>query len=67
MQFGDAADATASQEMYEACRAAGVTFFDTAHMYTGGASETLLGGFVAKARDQLIIATKAGYTGGSGR
>ncbi|MBM7066624.1 aldo/keto reductase [Actibacterium sp. 188UL27-1] len=67
MQFGDRADATASREMYKACRAAGITFFDTAHVYTGGASETLLGQFVAPERDGLTIATKAGYTGGSSR
>ncbi|MEM8581930.1 MAG: aldo/keto reductase [Pseudomonadota bacterium] len=67
MQFGGTADAGASRAMYEASRAAGVTFFDTAHMYTDGAAEELLGGFVAQERDQLIIATKAGYTGGSGR
>ena len=67
MQFGGTADAAASQAMYEACRGAGVTFFDTAHMYTEGAAEELLGGFVAQESEQLIIATKAGYTGGSGR
>lgn len=67
MQFCGTADAQASQEMYEACRTAGVNFFDTAHTYTGGLSEKLLGGFVAQDRDALIIATKAGYTGGSGR
>ncbi|MEL6171751.1 MAG: aldo/keto reductase, partial [Pseudomonadota bacterium] len=41
--------------------------FDTAHTYTQGASERLLGDFVSQDRDQLIIATKAGYTEGSGR
>jgi 1-deoxyxylulose-5-phosphate synthase len=67
MQFGSTADAIASQAMYEACRAAGVSFFDTAHTYTGGVSETWLGQFVQQDREKLIIATKAGYTGGSGR
>ena len=67
MQFGGTADAAASQAMYAACRGAGVNFFDTAHMYTDGAAEELLGGFVAQESEQLIIATKAGYTGGSGR
>lgn len=65
MQFGGTADEAASRAMYDACRAAGLTFFDTAHVYTGGASETLLGQFAAPERDSLIIATKAAYTGGA--
>jgi len=67
MQFGDKADARASRALYDACRAAGINFFDTAHAYTGGQSERLLGQFAASERDSLIIATKAGYEGGSGR
>lgn len=67
MQFGGTADAADSRAMYDVCRKAGVNFFDTAHVYTDGASETLLGGFIAGERDALIIATKAAYTGGSGR
>ncbi len=67
MQFGGTADEAASRAMYDACRAAGVTFFDTAHVYTGGASETFLGRFAADERDGLIIATKAAYAGGAGR
>lgn len=46
---------------------AGVNFFDTAHTYMSGASDQMLGGFVGQDRDRLIIATKVGYTGGSGR
>lgn len=67
MQFGGTADADDSRAMYDACRAAGVNFFDTAYLYTDGASERLLGEFIAKERGHVIIATKAGYTGGSGR
>jgi aryl-alcohol dehydrogenase-like predicted oxidoreductase len=67
MQFGGKADASASQEMYEACRAAGITHFDTAHVYTEGRSEELLGSFIRKERERLVIATKAAYTGGAGR
>ncbi|MBR9843438.1 MAG: aldo/keto reductase [Rhodobacteraceae bacterium] len=66
MQFGDGADAFASQEMFEACLAAGVTHFDTAHAYTEGRSEEILGRLAAPHRDRLVIATKAGYTGGAG-
>ena len=67
MQFGDRADAMASRAMYDACRETGITHFDTAHVYTGGQSEKLLGQFVGNARDSLLIATKAGYTGGAGK
>ncbi len=67
MQFGGTADAHDSQAMFEACRAQGVNFFDTAHVYTGGQSEAILGGFIQAEREALIIATKAAYSGGSGR
>ncbi len=67
MQFGGRADADASRAMFDACIEAGITHFDTAHVYTDGASETLLGGFLGTRRDDLIIATKAAYDGGSGR
>ncbi len=67
MQFGERADGAASRSMYEDCRKAGVNFFDTAHAYTDGMSETLLGEFAASERDDLIIATKAGYVGGAVR
>src|SRR6056297_3115014 len=66
MQFGDAADESASRAMFEDCLAAGVTHFDTAYLYTDGAAETLLGRFAAPHRERLVIATKAGYSGGAG-
>ena len=67
MQFGGRADAAASRAMFDACIEAGITHFDTAHVYTDGASERLLGQFVQDRRESLIIATKAAYTGGAGR
>ena len=67
MQFGGTADSAASQAMFEACKEAGINFFDTAHTYTGGSSERMLGQLAKLDRDKLIVATKAGYTGGSGR
>ena len=67
MQFGGKADRAQSREMFEACIAAGITHFDTAHVYTDGASETLLGSFLGDRRDDLIIATKAAYNGGASR
>lgn len=65
MQFGGGADFAASHAMYDASRAAGISHFDTAHVYTNGASEELLGKMVQPHRDQVFIATKAAYTGGS--
>ncbi|MGR3500867.1 aldo/keto reductase [Pseudaestuariivita sp.] len=61
MQFGGKADADASSEMYAMCRAAGINAFDTASLYTGGASETLLGACVAAEREDVFVATKAAY------
>lgn len=66
MQFGGKADESQSLAMYKACRAAGITHFDTAWVYTDGASETLLGAMIGDERDQLLIATKFGAVGGAG-
>ena len=46
---------------------AGVNFIDTAHLYTGGASEQTIGTALAPFPDDLVIASKAGYHPGSGR
>lgn len=66
MQFGDGASPQDSAEMFDACRAAGINHFDTAHVYTSGKSEEILGELIKTCRDDLVIATKAGYTGGAG-
>ncbi|NVK16586.1 MAG: aldo/keto reductase [Rhodobacteraceae bacterium] len=66
MQFGGRATEAQSAEMYAACRAAGITHFDTAWVYTDGNSEQILGRLIKAERDQLLIATKAGYEGGAG-
>jgi len=67
MQFGGRADEAESRAMFDAAREAGINYFDTAFAYTDGASETLLGGFVAPEREKLFIATKCAASGGSGR
>jgi pyridoxine 4-dehydrogenase len=46
---------------------AGVDFIDTAHLYTGGASEQTIGAALAPFPDDLVVATKGGYEPGSGR
>ncbi|AXT35068.1 aldo/keto reductase [Phaeobacter sp. LSS9] len=66
MQFGGRANAAQSAAMYDACRAAGITHFDTAWVYTDGQSEEILGQLIRDARDSLLIATKVAYTGGAG-
>lgn len=66
MQFGGRADEAQSAEMHAACRAAGINHFDTAWLYTDGNSEQILGRLIKEEREQLLIATKAGYTGGAG-
>src|SRR6478609_11815157 len=40
---------------------AGITFYDTADMYTQGASEALVGEAFAGHRHEVIVATKFGY------
>jgi len=42
-------------------RDSGINFFDTADMYCQGESESLLGQAFRSQRDQVVIATKAGY------
>ena len=39
----------------------GITFFDTADMYSQGESEALIGRVLRKKRDRIVIASKAGY------
>ena len=58
MQFGGTADAAASQDMFDAARDSGINHFDTAVLYTEGASETLLGGMIKTDRDDIYLATK---------
>lgn len=42
---------------------AGVNFFDTADLYAGGESETLLGQALKSRRKDVVIATKVGFRG----
>lgn len=63
MQFGGTANEAAARDMFDACWTAGINHFDTAYIYTDGASETMLGALAAPLRDQLIISTKVAYDG----
>lgn len=44
---------------------AGINFFDTADVYADGESETLLGQALGRRRDEMVIATKAGWRSGA--
>lgn len=63
MQFGGGADETASTEMFHQACSVGINHFDTAFLYTDGASETILGKLVKPMRPQTLVATKIAYDG----
>ena len=63
MQFGGNADEAAAAEMFKAAQNAGINHFDTAHIYTNGASERILGALVKPVREQCLLATKVAYDG----
>ena len=57
----NAADA---QAMVDRAIDAGINFFDTADVYAGGESETMLGQLLGRRRHDVVIATKAGWRSG---
>lgn len=59
----DVAEAT---RLVDVCLESGVTFFDTADVYSEGAAETILGKALGGNRDKAIIATKATFAMGPG-
>jgi aryl-alcohol dehydrogenase-like predicted oxidoreductase len=64
--FNMRTDRERSGAIVRAALDAGVTFFDTADLYGGGASEEWLGEEVAHCRDDVVIATKFGWIPSSG-
>lgn len=71
MTFGMArwgSDDAGSRAVFNAYVGAGGNFIDTADVYSSGRSEEMIGDFVAagKLRDQLVLATKAGFAAGAG-
>ncbi len=68
MTFGPGewgADDATSRAIFDAYRAAGGNFIDTADIYSGGASETLVGRFIKDtgSRDEVVLATKFAFNG----
>ena len=59
----DVAEAT---RLVDICLEAGLNFFDTADVYSSGASEEILGQAIKGRRDQVLISTKATFTTGKG-
>jgi aryl-alcohol dehydrogenase-like predicted oxidoreductase len=59
----DVAEAT---RLVDICLEAGVNFFDTADIYSTGASEEILGKAIAGRRGSLLISTKATFKMGEG-
>ncbi|MFJ3928440.1 aldo/keto reductase [Streptomyces sp. NPDC090022] len=55
-----------ARRMVDIALDAGITLFDTADVYSAGASETVLGEAVAGRRDRVLISTKAGLPMGDG-
>ncbi|MEG3125418.1 aldo/keto reductase [Sphingomonas sp. GB1N7] len=68
MTFGPGAwgaDEATSRAIFDAYRAAGGNFVDTADIYSGGDSERLVGRFIADSgtRDEIVLATKFAFNG----
>ncbi len=63
--WGDT-DVAQAKRLVEICLEAGVTLFDTADVYSSGASETILGEALEGRRNQALISTKLGLPLGDG-
>jgi aryl-alcohol dehydrogenase-like predicted oxidoreductase len=59
-------DATEARRLVDICLDAGVTMFDTADVYSDGASEEVLGQAIKGRRDAVLLSTKSGLPTGDG-
>ncbi|MFD8937954.1 aldo/keto reductase [Streptomyces sp. NPDC059578] len=59
-------DAQEARRLVDICLDAGITMFDTADVYSDGASEEILGAAIKGRRDQVIVSTKTGLPTGDG-
>jgi aryl-alcohol dehydrogenase-like predicted oxidoreductase len=59
-------DAKEARRLVDICLEAGVTMFDTADVYSNGASETVLGEAIKGRRDSVILSTKTSLPMGEG-
>ena len=63
--WGDT-DVAQARRLIDLCLDAGVNFFDTADVYSDGASETILGAAIAGRRDRVVLSTKITLRAGTG-
>ncbi|WP_419996197.1 aldo/keto reductase [Streptomyces boninensis] len=59
-------DVDEARRMVDVALDAGITMFDTADVYSDGASEEVLGAAIKGRRDEVLISTKAGLPMGEG-
>ncbi len=64
--FGGRSDEAASLKVIDASIDIGANFFDTANIYTGTKSETIIGKALKGRRDKVILTTKFGLSMGAG-
>ncbi|WP_174278343.1 aldo/keto reductase [Sphingomonas bacterium] len=62
--YGPAIDRSKAIKLIRAAYERGVTFFDTAEAYGPGVNEEVVGEALEPVRDQIVIATKFGFTNG---
>jgi len=59
-------DVKEASRMIDICLDAGLNFFDTADIYSGGASEEVLGAALKGRREKVLISTKSTFSMGDG-
>ncbi len=63
--WGDT-DVAQARRLIDLCLEAGINFFDTADVYSDGASETILGAALNGRRDRIVLSTKISLRTGAG-
>ena len=61
MSFGNQADKSESQKMFNKCRDLGINFFDCADVYSAGEAESILGDLIQNCRNSVVITSKFTY------
>src|SRR5688572_13641719 len=59
-------DVSEARRLIDLCLDAGLTFFDTADVYSDGASESILGAAIEGRRDKVTLSTKLALRSGEG-
>ncbi len=59
-------DAAGARRLVDVCLDADLNFFDSADVYSNGASEEILGAAIKGRRDKVLISTKGGFRTGPG-